>query len=220
MSDIFEEVEEAYLHDKVAKRWKQARLFVYAGIAALILGVGAAEFMSWNKGQNQQAAATEFYTAVKAYDANDYALSDALFREIEGSESPFAELSGNYIAQTQLTGMGDKVAAIEALQLAAEGEGPFAQIARLKAAYLEADTKEVADLVLWLDPVLADEASPFSFLAAELIGARAYQLGDLEEANKRFTLITISLDAPEGAKLRAEQALAAIKAIKQKNGRS
>jgi hypothetical protein len=220
VSDIFEEVEEAVLHDSMARRWKQARLFVYAGIAALIIGVASFEFMKWQKSESQQKAATEFYTAVKAYDTRDYALANALFSEIQNSDSPFAVLAGHYVAQTDLTGMGDRAAAIEALVQASEGEGPFAQTARLKVAYLQASEKEVADLILWLDPILADETSPYAFLAEEVIAARAFELGDVAEAKKRFTLISLSLDAPQGAKLRAEQALAAIQAIQQKNGRS
>ena len=220
MSDIFEEVDEAVLHDNTARRWKQFSPFLFVAVAALILGVAGYEFWQAQKIRNQASSADAFYTAQQALEKNDYALAEALFSEIASSDSPFSELSGHYLAQVRLSALGDKAAAIEALKAASEGEGPVAETARLKAGYLIAEESQLADLQIWLEPLLSNPTSPYTYLAQELIASRAYALGNLDESRRGFTAISLSLDAPEGVRVRAERSLAALDAIKAKNGSS
>lgn len=218
MSDIFQEVDEAVLTDKARQRWKTFGPIVYAIVAIIILGVAGYEFFKWQSGQSQAQASEAYYSAEQALEKPDYVLADALFTEIFNSDSPFSAAAAHHLAEIKISQQGDRAAAIEILSRAAEGEGPLAETARLKAAYLMADTAELADLEIFLAPLTADLTSPYGPLAQEILASRAYSLGNYDEAEKLYRSISLGLDAPEGAKARAERALAALDAIKAKNG--
>ncbi len=218
MSDIFEEVDEALAQDKSLQIWRTVRPFVYGGIAVLVIGVGVWEFMKWQGAQSQNDEATAFYAAQTALDSNDYVAAEALFTEIANSDSSYAALAGHYLAQTELAGLGDRAAAIAALDGAAGEDGPIADIALLKSAYLQANSMSVAELETMLAPIIDSDGTTLVFLAEELIASRAYQTGDLEEARRRFDMISFSLDASESVKQRAQQALAALNTLEQLDG--
>ena len=114
--------------------------------------------------------------------------------------------------------MGDRAGAIEALETVGQGDDVIAEVALMKAGYLQADSLTVDELSALLEPILADDASHFTFLAEELVAGRAYQLGDYAEARRRLSRITVSLDASQTTKSRAQQAIAALDAIEQSNG--
>lgn len=218
MSDIFQEVDEAVQQDKASRLWKRFAPLVYTAIVLLILGVAGYEFWNWQKGRQQSAEAEAFYTAKTALQSGDYVLAEALFDDIADSKSHFAKLSAHYLAEVRLKGQGDSAAAADALKRAADGSGPFAETARLKAAYLTADEMSIEELQAWLAPLIDDVSSPFSYLAQEVVGARAFSLGDFDTARSQFNAIALSLDAPQGIRGRAERSLIAIDAIKAKNG--
>ncbi len=218
MSDIFEEVDEALAQDKSLQIWRVVRPFVYGGVAVLVIGVGAWEFMKWQGDQSQNNEATAFYAAQTALEANDYVAAEALFSEIANSNSAYATLAGHYLAQVELSGLGDRAAAIEALDTAAGQDGPMADIALMKSAYLQANTLSVEELETMLTPILDSDGMTLVYLAEELIASRAYQLGDLAEARRRFEMISFSLDASDGVKQRAQQALAALDTLAQLDG--
>ena len=110
------------------------------------------------------------------------------------------------------------LAAIEALDSAAGQDGPMADIALMKSAYLQANALSVEELETMLAPILNSDGMTLVFLAEELIASRAYQLGDLAEARRRFEMISFSLDASDGVKQRAQQALAALDTLAQLDG--
>lgn len=220
MSDIFQEVDEAVHQDQAMRWWKRFSPFVYTGVAALVLGVAGYEFWQWQSSKKHQAEAEAFYVAKTALSENDYALAAALFEDIASSESSYAELSANMLAEVRLSAQGDKASAIAALKQGADGEGPFAQLARLKAGYLMADDVDIAELESWLAPLTNDQSSPYAFLAEEAIASRAFSLGDLDTARTKFNSISLALDVPSAVRMRAERALIAIDAINARNGSS
>ena len=218
MSDIFEEVDEAVAQDKFASIWRSARWFVYSAIALVILAVGGWEVYNWQSGQSQQKHADAFYEAQQAFEARDYVAAVALFKNIRDSDSPFAGLAGHYMAYTQFMGLGDRAQAAEALADTGTGDSAIEQAALIKSAYLQADTLDFAALETLLQPVLSDTTSPFYYLADELLAAKAYQNGDLEDAKRRFSRISVSLDASEATQNRAREAVAVLEAISQTQG--
>ena len=218
MSDIFEEVDEAVASDKAAKLWRATRGYLFALVGLIIVGVAGFEFYKWQSAQSHEEAASAFHDAQQALEANDYVAAEALFTDIMNSDSSFADLAGHYLAQVKIAGMGDRAGAIEALETVGQGDDVIAEVALMKAGYLQADSLTVDELSALLEPILADDASHFTFLAEELVAGRAYQLGDYAEARRRLSRITVSLDASQTTKSRAQQAIAALDAIEQSNG--
>lgn len=218
MSDIFEEVDEAVASDKATRLWRAVRGYLYALVVLIVVGVAGFEFYKWQNVRSHEAEASAFHDARQALEANDYVAAEALFTDIMNSESSFADLAGHYLAQVKIAGMGDRAGAIEALETVGQGDDVVSQVALMKAAYLQADSLTVDDLVALLEPVLSSDESHFTFLAEELVASRAYQLGDYAEARQRLSRITVSLDASQTTKSRAQQAIAALDAIEQSNG--
>ncbi|MAT34500.1 MAG: hypothetical protein CMK06_05080 [Ponticaulis sp.] len=218
MSDIFEEVDEALAHDNYAKLWHNIRWFVYGLIALIILGVGGWEIMKWNDARTQEAYAEEFYAAQQALQANDYVAANALFEEILNSDSPFAEMAAHYVALNQFTNMGDRRAAVAALTEAGNGDGAIAQAAVIKAAYLQFESEDMEGLKTLLAPVLDNPESPYAFLADEVLASKAFANGDYEDAKRRFTRLSVAIDATQATKARAQEALAVISSIQETRG--
>ncbi|MAP96292.1 MAG: hypothetical protein CMK07_15205 [Ponticaulis sp.] len=218
MSDIFEEVDESLAQDKMAKLWSQWRYVIYTVIAAIVLGVGGWEIYNWQSDNSQKASADQFYSAQQALEANDYVAADALLSNIQQSDDPFSSLAGHLLAYSRFVGMGDRAGAIGALEETGSDDGVFGQAALMKAAYLKSGDMQTAELEAYLAPITENAESPYADLAKELIAARAFQLGDIEDAQRRFNRIAVSLDASDATKERAEQALSAIQAVKQSQG--
>ncbi|MAK62128.1 MAG: hypothetical protein CMK09_14245 [Ponticaulis sp.] len=218
MSDIFQEVDEAVAQDRLSNIWGRFKYVIFGAIAALILGVGGWEFYSWQKDKAQDVAAEAFYEAQIALDSNDYVAAEALFREIHESDSPFAEMAGHYLALTQFVGMGDRNQAFEVLKSTGRDDDVFSQAALIKAAYLKADDLEMAALEELLAPIRDNLDSPYLYLADEILAAKAFQTGDLDEARRRYNRIAGALEASDVTKNRATQAVAVLDAMKEIQG--
>lgn len=218
MSDIFEEVDEAVTQDKVTGMWKRVSPFLYTIIGAIIIGVAVFEFMKWQSTSEQKKTADEFYLARQALETNNYVEAEAIFSTLAEGDDHVADLASHYLAQARIEGFGDKAKAIDALKLTAEGEGPFALAARLKAAYLMADDTPIEELTSWLSPLTSDGSSPFFYLAEEVLASKAFSDGDIEAAKQKYSAISLGLDVPTGVQQRAEQASAVLEAMQSKNG--
>lgn len=221
MSDIFQEVDESLQKDRVLGFWNRFKYLIYALIAALILGVAGYEFLKWQNSKTAEKEATAFYEArTTLLENEDPAGAAQLFSQIAASDSAFAELSAHFLAEIQLIENKDKPAAIATLKKAAEGEGLFADAARLKAGYLIADDSDLATLESWLQPLIGETGAPMGYLALEIVGSRAYSLGDYDTARQKFNAITMSLDVPPNVEQRAEIALEVLNVLDSVDGSS
>ena len=218
MSDIFEEVDEAVAQDRFARYWRTSRWFVYTAIALIILAVAGWEIYKWQSVESQQTHADAFYEAQQAFDARDYVAAIALFKNIRESDSPFAGLAGHFMAYAQFMGQGDRNQAAQVLADTGSGDTPIEQAALIKSAYLQADTLDPAALESLLAPILNDETTPFYYLAEEVLAAKAYQAGDIDDAKRRYNRIAVSLEASDETKSRAAEAMAVLDAMKQTQG--
>lgn len=218
MSDIFEEVEEAVVQDRLKSIWSKVQWVVYGLIAIIVGGVAFYEFNASNTVRAQEREADAFHAAMLAFEDNDYVAASALFEEILNSDSSFAPLAGHFLSEVRIAGQGDRAAAADALATAAaSGDGVIADLALLKAAYIESPNMTLEDLRTKLEP-LTSSTSQMSFLANELVAARAYELGNLEEARRIYNTIVLALDAPEATRFRAERAIATLDTLKQLEG--
>lgn len=221
MSDIFQEVDESLQQDRVLGFWNRFKYLIYALIAALIIGVAGYEIYKWQSARTSEKEATAFYEARTALlDNEDPAGAAQLFGQIAASDSAFAELSAHFLAEIQLVENEDEAAAIATLKTAAEGDGVFADAARLKAAYLMADDSDLATLESWLQPLTSEAGAPLGYLALEVIGSRAFSLGDYDVARQKYNAITMSLDVPANVEQRAQVALEVLNVLESVDGSS
>ena len=206
MTDIFEEVDEELRTDKVNEFWKRYWPYVL-GAALLIIAVVAGK--SWLDHQSQkeiELAGVAYEDGLAALDAEDIQTARAKLKTVMTEKSGFAKLSGQVLAEGELSLSGDSAAAADALSMsAAQGDGPLSQIASLKAAYIRSDSMSLEELEAKVSGLLT-AGGGVGALARELIAAKALQSGDIERARKEFNALKLSLDAPAGVQERAQEA--------------
>ncbi|MFC7290172.1 tetratricopeptide repeat protein [Hirschia litorea] len=211
MSDIFDEVEENVKADKLNQFWKMAWPFVLGGSIAIVGMVGAKSYFDDAAVAKMEANGRAFETGLKSLEIQDIEGARNHFGKVLDTDSGFADLSAQYLAQAELQLAGDTEAAANALKAAADGEGALAKLATIKAAYFLADTKTLSEIETALGDLVDDEGG-FGALAHELIAAKAFDEGDLERARSEYQALTLRLNAPEGVRSRANEALAILPA--------
>jgi hypothetical protein len=218
VSDLFREAEEELRKEtaeSVAKR--AAPFFIGAVVLALAAGGG------WQFYQSQQAKKTE--EASTAYDA---AMAKLQSGDLAGGEAALAAITktapAGFAAQATL----QRAAVLQEQGKAAEARAVFeeaaksikdkdlADLARLRAAYIAADSETREQLTARLTPII-DRKGAFAPLAKELVAARAWEAGDTAAARAAYSLLQLDLNAPEGVRQRAGQAIAVIDAGAKKS---
>jgi hypothetical protein len=210
--ELFQEVNQSLREESLAKAWKRWSVFVYAGVAAIVIGVGVMEFMRWQRGEAIAKAARTYDAGFAALEANDFATARTRFSELTTNDTGFAVLAGHMLAGIERDLTNDN-AAIEAhlKNAAAADEGVMGELALLKLGYLQADTATRAQLEATLKPLL-DKPGQAQLLAREVIAAKALAEGDVEFARDTFEVLNVDLNAPVAMRERIARALATLPA--------
>ena len=213
MSDLFREAEEELRKETAENLAKRVAPFV---IGAIVLGLaGSAGWQFW---QSEQAKAID--KAAVAYDA---AMAKLQAGDLTGGAASLGEIAktgpDGYAAQAML----QRAAVLQEQSKAAEARVAYeeaakkikdvdlADLARLRAAYIAADSETKDQLNARLKPII-DRKGAFSPLARELAAAIAWSAGDAVAARSAYALLQLDPLAPQGVRARAGQALAVIDA--------
>lgn len=210
MSDIFEEVEEARRQETLAALWKQYGAFAIAAVVILLLGVGGyGLYRQWH--ENASKDASEDFVELQALAKTDPAAAapklEAFAKTAHGGYKALAEMERAGALQAG----GDLPGAILAFEHAASlaSDPTIKQSAQLRAAYIAAETENLAALDARVKPLI-DGGGAFGFLARELIGVEAYEAGDYTRARTEFAYLDAAFDAPQGVRQRAQRFLAVL----------
>ncbi len=213
MSDLFREAEDELRKETAENIVKRAAPFV---IGAMLIGLaGSAGWQFWEK---QQAKAGE--QAAEAY--------DAAMLKLQGGDLPGGAAALQAVAKTAPAGYAAQASLQYAAVLQEQGKTAeartayenaaksikdveLADLARLRAAYIAADSETRAQLSARLKPII-DRKGAFAPLARELSAARALQDGDAVAARSEYAILRLDLKAPDGLRARASQAIAIIDA--------
>ena len=200
MSDIFREVEEDVRKERLEKLWKSYGEYVIALIVIAVLGVGG--WQGWLRYQDSQAgkASTAFTAAQKISNPDQAAAAyDVLTKNAPSGYSQLALLSkANALASANKT--NDAVAIYK--DIAAKDNGPMGAVARLRAAWLEADTTSRADLASLLAPINTD-TSAWKQMAREVLAYSDYKAGKIQDAAGEFDALVNDSASPDALKNRA-----------------
>ncbi len=185
--------------------------WLLGAFAVFILGLWG--WLWWQDNQLQQSRAH----------AEQYAAAQQLARagNLEAARTEFERLTGEgpgvyrVMAQMERAAIlaveGDLEGALAGFDAAAEAaDNPVLRdTARMRAAYIVADSQDFAALRARLDPLIASD-SRFSFLARELLAIEAWEAGDAALARDTLENLTLAFDAPEAVRERAQVALSVI----------
>jgi hypothetical protein len=203
VSDIFQEVEEDVRRERYEQLWK--RYGTHMMVAAGILVVGVASFQAWRTYElnQRQAISDRFTEATKAVQAGDAAKAETEFTSLAG-EAPagYATLAKFNLAAALLA-QGKRDPSIALLrELMAESDPIIASSARLRLAWIEADAKPKAEIVVLLEPLTAAD-NPWRFTAGEVLAYVDLKDGARAQAQEAYQKLAQDLAAPANLRQRA-----------------
>jgi hypothetical protein len=211
VTDVFEEIEEEVRRDRYAEWARKYGPWALGLVAAVALGfAGFRLYEGHQRGQSQDRSA-EFAAALKLIEEGKQDEAAAAFETLSKDGPPAFRLLSTMQRAGILAERGDLAAALEAFDAAAEAaRDPIVRdTARLRAAYLVAETQDFAAVRARLEPIIADGGA-VSFLARELLGAEAWEAGERDLARETFQALSDAFNAPESVRQRAQIALAVI----------
>jgi hypothetical protein len=200
VSDIFREVEEDVRKERFERLWKAYGDYVIALIVLMILGVGG--WQLWERYEaNQRAKASTTLIADQrvANPVQAAAAFDALSKTAPGGYGELAKL-GEANALSVTAKRADAVAIYK--DIANSDNGPLGAVARLRAAWLVADTAPPADLESLLSP-LNTPTSSWRQMAREVLAYNDYKSGKLLAAQAGFDALINDPDTPDALRSRA-----------------
>ena len=205
------EVDESLRQDRMLGVAKKYGPWLIGAFVVVLLAVGG--WLGWKDYTlNQSREHSEVFSAAQRLAAEgnlDQAKTE--FERLTGDGPQvyrvMARLEHAAILETQ----GDLEAALAEYDRAAEqaNDPIMRDTARLRAAYIVADTQDFDALQTRLQP-LVDSDSRLSYLARELLGIEAWEAGNLDLARETLQNLTLAFDAPEAVQQRAQVALSVI----------
>lgn len=201
MSDIFREVEEDVRKERLEKLWKAYGDYIIAVLVLAVLGVAGWQlWLRYEAAQRGKASAAFVAAQHDTKPAEAAAAFAALVKSSPpGGYGELAKLSqADALPATGKT--GDAIALYK--EIAASDAGPVGATARLRAAWLEADTASRADLAALLAPINTD-SSPWRQMAREVLAYSDYKAGKTMVAGAAFAALANDPDSPDALKSRA-----------------
>lgn len=203
---LFREVDEEVRQDEFMKLMGRYGRHMIVG-ACLLIGT-VASWQGWKYYQQQQAeaAGSVYYSALKK-------AADGKFDDAAGSFAAVNHQGFGTLAKLEqaalLASKGDTdkaVAAYDAFAADSSNDSALADLARIRAGYLLADTQIPDQLLTRLGPFDKD-ASIWRNEAREIFGLSAWRVKDYAMANRYFAAIAGDTKASAGLRQRAQMML-------------
>lgn len=207
---FFQEVEEAVRQDRYAAFFNKWGVWIIGAIAVVLAGVAGWRFYeSWQVSASRDHS--EAYVEAQKLLESDPAGAAAAFEALT-TQGPqiYRTMAMMERAEAQIAA-GDLDAALAQFDAAAEAarDPAMRDSARLRAAYIVADTQDFAALRARLEPII-EAGGPMSYPARELLGVEAWEAGDLDLARTTLENLQLAFDAPEQVRQRAQLALSVL----------
>ncbi len=211
MVDLFEEVDEQLRSDQFQSLLRRAAPIVTGVLALVILGfLGYWAYQAWQD-RNLTTASVAYQQGVDDLAKNETAAAQKDFATAANAGPPgyktLALMQQGGLAQTAgktAEAVGDFDAAAKAAPNLILGD-----LASLRAAEALIDTAPYGELQKRLTP-LADPKRPYTLYAREALAMAKLQAGKTSEAKHDFSLLSLSLGAPDDMRQRCQLAIALI----------
>jgi hypothetical protein len=207
VTDVFEEVEDQIRQDRYLAFFKKWGVWLAVGFGLILAGIAAGlawrHYVEQNRRENSEAFAAVITPLQEGrLDAAKAALEGFAGRD-EGVYRAFSLMAEAAI----LVEEGDLAGATEKFDAAAEASrNPIVRdSARLRAAYLAADTQDFTALETRLAPLLEEgTAGEIRAAARELLAIEAWEAGQTDRARDLFDQLSLDVNTPDGIRQRAE----------------
>jgi hypothetical protein len=201
VSDIFREVEEDVRREKAQKIWKAYGSYIIAVGVVLFLGIGGWQLWTRHEQQEREKTAAVFMAAQR-------------ITTPQNAASAFADMAANApkgygkVARLSQAGAmfaaGQQKEAIALFKEIATGDsGTIGAVARLRAAWAQADTLPRSDMAEWLAP-LDKPGSAWRPNAREVLAYADYRALDMKSAREKYAALSFDPEAPDALRARAK----------------
>ena len=200
MSDIFREVEEDVRKERLEKLWKAYGDYFIALLVLLILAIGGYEL--WQRYEaSQRAKASVAFTAAEKIANPVQAM--AAYEALSKTSLPSGYATLTKLAEANTLPVQGKVNDAIALYkgIAASDSGPVGAVARIRAAWLMADSASRTDLESLLEPINGP-TSAWREMAREVLAYSDYKNGHLLAAQATLDALAADPDSPDALRSR------------------
>jgi hypothetical protein len=209
--DLFDEVEEQLRSDRYVSLLRRLAPWVTGVLVVVLVGYfGFWGFKAWQD-RNLATGAAAYQKGVDALSQGDVAGAQGSFQAAEKAGAPgYKTLALMQQAALALAdGKTPDAARLYDQAAAAAPNQILGDLARLRAAQALLDTTPYAQLQTRLTP-LTDPKRPFALYAKEALAMAKLLAGKTQDAKRDFTVLSLSLGAPDDMRQRAQLAVAAI----------
>ncbi len=210
MSDtdsFIDEVSEEVRRDRLFKLMKK---YGWIAITLVILLVGGASYIEWNKARDRASAEALGDKILAAFQAEEPAERFATLKEINSDGATGAMLG--LLTAGEAVQSDDPGGAIESLRaVAADASLPatYRDLAELKLILIEGDTIPASERISRLEP-LAVAGGPYRLLAEEQMAVAEISTGNTEAALQRLQNILADGEVTAGLRRRVSQLIVAL----------
>lgn len=211
MVDVFDEVEEELRKERYMALLRRYGPWVAGAAFLVIAGVGGHEaWRAWQTSQSEGASTRFTEARALEEDGNLEGATAAYATLIAEGPRGYATLALlHQAAIASEAGNSDEAARLYEQAAQRSPVALIRDLARYQAALAGFDTLSSDDMQLRLDPLISSGSS-FALLARELVGAAALRDERWNEARRQYEFIQLSIDASDGLRLRARDALSVI----------
>ena len=213
MVDLFEEVEGELRSDRYLKLVRGLAPWATGVFAVVLLGYCAYWGYTVWQDRNMAAAAAAYQKGVDALSQNDTTGAFAAFEIAAKADTPgYKTLALLQEGDLRLAaGKPDEAAKLYDAAAAVAPNQIFGDLASLKAAEALLDSAPYAQLQTRLTPLM-DPKRPYWLYAKEALAMAKLMAGKTADARKDFTVLGLSLGAPQDMRERSQIAIALIDA--------
>lgn len=198
MADIFNEIDEELRNEQIRKLWDRYGVLVLVMAVAIVAAVAGWRGYDYWRSVQARAQGDAFAAATRLAKSGDTkGAEDALLGLAATGSGGYPMLATMRAAGTLAEG-GDPAGAIRAFDaLAAKSSTPalFADIARIRAAYLALDSEDRAAVEARVTP-MALAGKPFRHSAREILALAAWKAGDLAGTRRWIEAVEADPEAP------------------------
>jgi hypothetical protein len=201
VSDIFREVEEDVRREKAEKLWKAYGAYIMVAGAILLLGVGAWQLWTRHQQQEREKSAAIFMAAQRITTPQNAA--SAFADMVAGAPKGYGKVARLSQASAMFAAGQQKEAIALFKDIATGDNGTIGAVARLRAAWAQADTLSRSDMADWLAP-LDRPGSAWRENAREILAYADYRALDMKSAREKYATLAIDPEAPDALRARAK----------------
>lgn len=209
MSDIFQEVQEEYRREQMAKIWAKYRVPLVAGVTVIVLAVAGFEGWRYWHSNKVDESSREFERVAELIASGAGKEKEAAdrFAKLSATASSGYALAARFQEAGLRAELREFAAAVKIYDdISASTSDPlFRDYAQVRAAILLLEAQPFDAIKKRLDPIATSNSSPWRVIALEMLAYATWRAGKKDEALKLYKQVMDTPNAPNGSTRRAKE---------------